>query len=85
MKDVSFWCVVLSIVVIFVCHILTNRLEGLENEEETTGPDKSELTVQIDFADAPTSVSCIGSWSSCDANCEKRYNITTQKVGDGLD
>ena len=40
MKDVSFWCVVLSIVVIFIIHhILSNGYEGLENEEETTEPE----------------------------------------------
>ena len=38
MKDVSFWCVVLAIVIIFVVHHILSSfkdVEGLENEEET--------------------------------------------------
>ena len=88
MKDVSFWCVVLSIVVIFIIHhILSNTFEGLENEEEEASPEyeRSEMIVEVEMADAPSPVSCIGSWSSCDSKCEKRYTVTTAKVGDGID
>ena len=84
MKDVSFWCVVLSIVVILIIHhILSNTFEGLDNGEETPDSEMSEMTFEAEFAEQDDPVSCIGSWSSCNANCEKRYTITTQKVGTG--
>ena len=87
MKDISFWCIVLSIVVIFIFHhILTSTIEGLENgEEEPRESENSEMTVEINFSEPPSPVSCIGSWSSCSADCEKKYNITTARVGDGID
>ena len=87
MKDISFWCIVLSIVLIFIFHhILTSTIEGLENgEEEPRESENSEMTVEINFSEPPSPVSCIGSWSSCSADCEKKYNITTARVGDGID
>ena len=87
MKDISFWCIVLSIVVIFIIHhILNSTIEGLENGEEESGvPNNSEATLEINFSEPPSPVSCIGSWSSCSADCEKKYNITTARVGNGID
>jgi len=41
--------------------------------------------LEINFSEPPSPVSCIGSWSSCSADCEKKYNITTARVGNGID
>ena len=72
-KDISFWCIVLGVVVIIVVHhILSHKSDIIEGQQNDTETEDITVSIEVGMDPGPTPVNCQGNWSAwgeCNKEC----------------